>query len=305
MDFVGARRERYPQPGALPEVEPGTLIDDLKRRDFRVNAMALRLSGPDAGELVDPLGGRRDIDARVIATLRAGAFAEDPSRVVRAARYAARLGFGLAEPTEEEARRVAPELDWASARVAEELRRVFDEADPAPAVALLRRLGARGLAAPEAAGPVAALDAALAALGDDAPERWAVLLGRFSTESLLREVALPGWAVETARSAARAAHLASDLARAESPSAADRLLGAAGLAAVAAAAAAGAPWAERWMAEDRHRRLAIDGDALLEAGVRQGPRIGAGLAAAREAMLDGRAPTRERQLQEALAAAGP
>ncbi|MEQ9335790.1 MAG: hypothetical protein RJQ03_01210, partial [Miltoncostaeaceae bacterium] len=72
VDLVGARRERYPHPGALPQVEPGTLADDLARRDFTVNAMALGLSGEGAGLLHDPHGGRVDLDARLVRTLRPG-----------------------------------------------------------------------------------------------------------------------------------------------------------------------------------------------------------------------------------------
>ena len=102
-----ARRERYPAPGALPVVAPGTLLDDLARRDVTVNAMAVPLGGPDAGRLIDPHGGRGDLDAHLIRSLRADAFEEDPSRLVRAARYAGRLGFLLEADTEQTARRVA------------------------------------------------------------------------------------------------------------------------------------------------------------------------------------------------------
>lgn len=91
VDLASARRERYPAAGALPEVEPGALLEDLRRRDFSVNAMAIAL-GPDRfGHLLDPLGGRRDLYRRRLHALRPLAFVEDPTRVFRAARYAVRL----------------------------------------------------------------------------------------------------------------------------------------------------------------------------------------------------------------------
>ncbi|MFN8124754.1 MAG: hypothetical protein U0237_20305 [Thermoleophilia bacterium] len=112
VDLITARRERYPHPGALPEVEPGSLGDDLARRDFTVNAIALWVSGPRAGVLEDPHGGAADLAAGCIRALRDGAFPEDPSRVVRAARYAGRLGFALEPATRAAAAAEAPRLDW-------------------------------------------------------------------------------------------------------------------------------------------------------------------------------------------------
>ena len=303
LDFVGARRESYPRPGALPEVEPGTLDDDLRRRDFTVNAMALRLVGPDAGTLVDPLGGCADLERRLIRNLRPDAFEEDPSRIVRAARQAARLRFALENGTRRAAETHAPRLDWGNARVAEELRRLFGERDPAPAVELLRELGARGLAAEDPPGTAASLDEVMARDGVPVVERWPLLMGRFASEALLRRVALPGWAVEQARASTAADYLVTDLQRMDSPSAADRRLGLAPLAAAIVAAARGAPWAGDWLVRDRLRELEIDGSALIDAGVPQGPAIGRGLDAARAAMLDGQAETRDAQLRVALGAA--
>ena len=134
LDVTLARRERYAHPGALPHVEPGTIDEDLARRDFTVNAMALRLSGSDAGELIDPHGGLADLEARTIRILRPDAFVEDPSRIVRAARYAGRLGFSLEPETEVAARAAASGLDPGSARVAGELRRLLDEPEAVPAL---------------------------------------------------------------------------------------------------------------------------------------------------------------------------
>jgi tRNA nucleotidyltransferase (CCA-adding enzyme) len=92
VDVASSRRERYERPGALPRVSPGDLADDLMRRDFTINAMALVLAPSGFGRLVDPCGGRHDLRRRVLRPLHPLSFVEDPTRLFRAARYAARLG---------------------------------------------------------------------------------------------------------------------------------------------------------------------------------------------------------------------
>ncbi len=99
LDLITARREQYPAPGALPLVFPGSLDDDLRRRDFTINAIALDLAPGAGGALLDPLGGRADLAAGVIRVLHEGSFADDPTRLLRAARYAGRLAFDLAPRT--------------------------------------------------------------------------------------------------------------------------------------------------------------------------------------------------------------
>jgi tRNA nucleotidyltransferase (CCA-adding enzyme) len=97
VDIATARTETYAQPGALPEVRPATSIEaDLGRRDFTVNAMAIALAEP--ARLIDPLNGRDDLQAGVLRLLHPLSLHDDPTRAIRAARYAARLGFA-AEPT--------------------------------------------------------------------------------------------------------------------------------------------------------------------------------------------------------------
>jgi poly(A) polymerase len=99
LDLAGARQEHYPAPAENPLVQPGPLELDLARRDFTVNAMALDLPLRDTSEpprLLDPHGGQRHLALRQLAFLHAGSVADDPTRVFRAARYAARLGFSLA-----------------------------------------------------------------------------------------------------------------------------------------------------------------------------------------------------------------
>jgi len=93
IDLASTRSEAYVRPGALPKVAPGGIDDDLRRRDFSMNAMALRLTG--AAILVDPCGGANDIAARLVRVLHEGSFGDDATRIFRALRYAARLGFSI------------------------------------------------------------------------------------------------------------------------------------------------------------------------------------------------------------------
>ena len=96
MDFATARTETYARPAALPTIQPADIAADLRRRDFSINAMALRVDGEQRGELLDPFGGQTDVVARVVRVLHAGSFADDPTRLFRAVRYAGRLGFQIA-----------------------------------------------------------------------------------------------------------------------------------------------------------------------------------------------------------------
>ena len=98
FDLATARTETYSRPGVLPDVRPGPIEEDLARRDFTVNAMALRLSPPDAGTLLDRFGSRQDVEDGLIRVLHDGSFVDDPTRTMRAIRYEQRLGFEI-EPS--------------------------------------------------------------------------------------------------------------------------------------------------------------------------------------------------------------
>jgi tRNA nucleotidyltransferase (CCA-adding enzyme) len=303
IDLAGARRERYAAPGALPEVAPGALADDLARRDFSANAMALRLTGDEEGALVDPHGGLPDLEQGLLRALRGDAFSEDPSRVVRAARYAARLGLGPDPGTEAALRAAAPALDPGSARVADELRRLLEERAGPAALGLLAGWGVPW-AAPGGAGPrLAALDAALARPGAPDLPAWAVRLGVAVVPARLADVALPGWAVGVARGVAEGPGLAARLRAAGRLSEVDRILAREPEGAQVGALAAGADAVAAWWDGARERAPEVRGADLVAAGVPPGPAIGRGLGAAREALLDGDAPTREEQLRVALRAA--
>jgi tRNA nucleotidyltransferase (CCA-adding enzyme) len=99
LDLASARRETYPHPGALPTVTKSTLDDDLRRRDFTINAMAIRLDGDHFGELHDPMHGQADLGNKLIRVLHPNSFVDDPTRIFRAVRYATRLGFEIEPET--------------------------------------------------------------------------------------------------------------------------------------------------------------------------------------------------------------
>src|SRR6266852_246340 len=99
-EIAMARSERYDKPGKAPQMAPATIIDDLRRRDFTVNAMALSLNEGSRGLLMDPFNGVADIEAKVIRVLHNYAFLEDPSRMIRATRFATRFHWPLEERTQ-------------------------------------------------------------------------------------------------------------------------------------------------------------------------------------------------------------
>jgi tRNA nucleotidyltransferase (CCA-adding enzyme) len=315
-DLARARRERYPRPGALPEVEPAPLEEDLGRRDFTVNAVALGLGGARRGELVAVPRALADLDGRVLRVLHDESFVDDPTRLLRLARYGARLGFGAEPHTARLARSAiaagAP-ATVSGARLGTELRLASREPDPVAALSGLRSLGVDealipgfGLRDPALAsraleilpgdGDPAALVLAAAALGVE-PDQLAAGLDRLAFDAETRDVILA--------TAARAGALAAELESAGSPSAIAAAARGAPLELVALAGALGPESAAaRWLGELRHVALEIDGTDLLSAGVTPGPQVGVGLRAALAAKLDGLVAGREAELAEAVRTSG-
>jgi tRNA nucleotidyltransferase (CCA-adding enzyme) len=106
IDIATARREVYPKPAALPEIFPSGLYDDLLRRDFTINAMAVSLEGCN---LIDPFGGKNDLQSGTIRVLHDNSFVDDPTRILRGIRFEARYGLGMDKKTEKLARASAEE----------------------------------------------------------------------------------------------------------------------------------------------------------------------------------------------------
>ncbi len=315
FDVARARRESYAHPGALPTVEPAPIDVDLLRRDFGVNALALGLGGETRGRLLEAPGGLADLRARRLRVLHEASFIDDPTRLLRLVRYATRLGFAVEDRTRELARAAVAgrAVDTVSgSRLGAELRLLAAEPDPVRALRGLAELeidellapgfGIRTDAAAEAAGRALRL---LPADGDPGAVALAVAtlgLDPGDRAELLDRLAFPAGQRDVIRIAAgRAPGLAAALAEAVAPSQIAAAVGRAPVELVALAGALGAePQARRWLDELRHVRLEIDGQDLLDAGVERGPEVGAGLARALAAKLDGRAIGRSAELAEAL-----
>jgi len=280
VDIARARTETYARPGALPDVSPGSLEDDLVRRDFTVNAMAIGI-GEDA-ELVDPFGGVGDLESGVLRVLHEKSFEDDPTRAFRAARYAARFGFDLEPKTAELMLAVNPG-SVSRDRIENELRLIAGEDEALEALRLARHWGLVEF-------EDGRLERAEAAVRMAESEPWeheaareslildAVFGDAAATEDLMDEPATPWEAHRRARSRPASELI---LARAD-----------------------GADWLDRWQREWRWVELEITGADLLAEGVPEGPRIGTGLEAAMEAKLNRGVSGADREMEVALAAAG-
>jgi tRNA nucleotidyltransferase (CCA-adding enzyme) len=285
IDVATARRERYPAPGALPEVEPATLEEDLERRDFTVNALAVTV---DEGELLAVDDGVADLGAGVLRVLHDESFIDDPTRLIRLARYAERLGFAV-DPRTAELADAATFATLSGARLGAELRLAGLERDPGAVLARLERKLPIEL-------DRGRLDAALA-IAPPAADRSMLVLGACAHDA--------SW-LDTLELTARERTIALACMRApipesDRPSALWRAWHAAPIEAVAIAGARGAP-ARRWIEELRGVALEIDGDDLIAAGIAQGPEIGRRLERTLMRRLDGDvAPGREPELADALA----
>jgi tRNA nucleotidyltransferase (CCA-adding enzyme) len=327
VDIAAARRERYSAPGALPEVEPAPLTDDLLRRDFTVNALALALDGERPGELLAAPGALEDLDARRLRVLHERSFLDDPTRLWRLARYRARLGFAIEERTAQLAAAAAAAgalRNVSGARLGAELRLALAEADPLAALAELERLGLLAALHPRLRFEAPLARRALELLPADDGRADLLLLAALALPLALRadggvgghpksEIAglldrLEFTATERDRAAAAAAavpRLVAELPRCTRPSALRALalpVPPEGVALAGAVSAAAAPAARRWLEQVRGVRLRITGEDLLAAGVPEGPAIGRRLDAALRAKLDGElADSRESELAAALA----
>jgi tRNA nucleotidyltransferase (CCA-adding enzyme) len=142
LDLATARKETYARPGALPTVTPGTIRDDLIRRDFTINAMAVSLASNDYGELVDPHSGRSDLERHLIRVLHPGSFRDDATRILRGVCYEQRFGFDFESETARLLKRDIPMLETISGdRIRHELEQIFEEKQPEIVIKRLGELG--------------------------------------------------------------------------------------------------------------------------------------------------------------------
>ncbi len=152
LDISTARKERYPSPAALPEVEPASILDDLWRRDFTINAMAICLDPKRFGELVDPTGGFNDLQRGIIRVLHERSFVDDPTRIFRAVRYEQRFNFKIERKTLRlicQARDESLLAKLSRDRIKHELWRILQERDPTKPMSRLSKLRILSIIAPE------------------------------------------------------------------------------------------------------------------------------------------------------------
>lgn len=327
VDLAARREESYAHPGALPEVRPGTPEQDLERRDFTVNAIAVALGAIRQGAIKAVPQALSDLRAGRLRVLHDRSFQDDPTRLLRLGRYAARLGFEVEPHT---ARLVAKALATGAlarvsdARIGAELRLALGEADLPRSLQTLAKLGVFAALRPSLSLDADLLTDALALLPSDGRAQPLAL------SCLLREAAnnqpdarenlvaaLEGWEHPAGerepvmQAVLDAPRLSEAIAHADAPSELWKLLSGVAVEAVALAGALaarsghprGRGAAQRWLCELRHVRLQITGDDLLAAGVQEGPEVGRRLHEALCQRLDGRiAEGREAELHAALGA---
>jgi len=311
IDVAARRAESYAAPGALPDVRPGTAEEDLHRRDFTVNAIAVALGGERRGELRAADGALEDLAERRLRVLHERSFRDDPTRLLRLARYASRLGFTPEEGTARLAREAvaAGALQTISrARFGAELRLALSESDPVAALAAMDGLGALAALHPAIRFDASLARAALAELPPDGRADvllLAILLQPVAADAADGEPALRAQldalelgaserdlAIATALGApVLLAHLGKPLRPSELYEAArSQTLEAAALAAALGEAGGvreAAPAARRWLSDLRKVRLEINGEDLLAAGVAPGREVGERLQRALRRKLDG------------------
>lgn len=319
IDVVTARSEVYAAPGALPTVEPGTVRDDLHRRDFTINALAASLQPSDFGRLVDPFGGRDDLQAGTIRVLHERSFTDDPTRIFRAIRYENRYGFRLDETSARLARAAVDGGlvgELSGARLTDELVALLAEDEIEHTILRLAELGADRAIHPHLAADEEAMRLALRLrelreeLHVEAPDwrlRLAVLARRIPADELgawldrltLRRqdarqiesaVTVAPQLVERLSTRKPKPDPAEIVALAE-PHAPDALL--------LALALEDVPALRDYFTRLRDVRLDIDGTDLAALGLAESPRVGEILAELRRRKLRGELDGRDAELAAA------
>jgi len=311
LDLAQTRDERYERPGALPSVRPATIAQDLARRDFAVNALALGLAGEQAGRLLDPYDGQRDLAARRLRVLHERSFQDDATRILRGLRYEGRLGFRFEAATQ---RLLCRDLSYLGTISGPRLRREL-------LAILAEERSERILTRAQALGVLPALHPALsfdrrravafaAARGRPlapSPEVYLCLLSAGAApdqvEDALLRLALHGPWERALRDALRLQAEASRLAAPGlRPSQVAAVLEPLSAAAVTAHALLAPPGIARrrlrqYLEDWRYRRPALRGRDLQALGIVPGPAMGQMLARLCVARLDGEVRRREDEVK--------
>jgi tRNA nucleotidyltransferase (CCA-adding enzyme) len=320
VDVATTRTEFYDEPAALPAVEQASIRQDLYRRDFTINAMAVSLKGTDFGRLVDFFGGREDLERGVVRVLHNLSFIDDPTRIFRAVRYENRYGFRMDAHTLSLAR-ACIEMglvgELSSSRLRDELELLLSEESVSESIRRLAEIGLASSIHPHLATDertielIERLDDLRRRFARDEPAwrlRLAALVRRLPPEELFDwflTLKLKRRDAERIADAARLApRLASQLEEVAEPAEARRLIephdpdGA--LLALAQVPAGGAArWLERYFEELRNVSLAITGADLASLGLDESPRVGSVLGELLRRKLNGQLVGREAELEAA------
>ena len=300
VDLATARRETYERPGALPTVFPGTIMEDLKRRDFSINAMAISLGEESWGDLLDPHGGARDLEHGLIRVLHEQSFEDDATRVLRAIRYACRRDFRLESRTGTLLKRCLPYLSTISPdRVRHEIERIFRDHRAGAMIEMAGRLGVLAAIHPA----LRAEPVTLRAIGSD-PQNHArraeLLLGSMvqsvadcDVEAIIERLNLNADWARLVRDVTAVRERTTELE--DKNVTRSRVYGllqglhpiAVESCAMAASDSTVGGWLRFYLDELRHVRPLLNGDDLKALGVREGPAVGLLLTELLDARLDG------------------
>jgi tRNA nucleotidyltransferase (CCA-adding enzyme) len=311
IDLATARAETYAHPGALPAVRPSTIKDDLSRRDFTINAMAIHLDPRDFGKLVDPFQGSEDLAQRLIRVLHEKSFIDDATRMLRAIRYEQRFDFHLHPATEALLRHDVSMLGTISGdRIRHELELILREPYPERSIMRADDLGVlREVHPPLKGNGWIAHKFGQARATTHPPSLGLYLsllvhhLSRQEVEDLVSALNIPKATARVMRDSARLRQSLPVLDAPEMPpSAIYRLLrGYSPTSILACAIASDSPIVEDrlklYLDRLRYVKPALDGQALKDMGIPPGPRIGEILEALRDARLDRRAKAKAEETE--------
>jgi tRNA nucleotidyltransferase (CCA-adding enzyme) len=311
IDLISARRETYAHPGALPDVTLGSIDEDQRRRDFTINTMAVHVEVDKVGELLDPCGGEADLVAGLLRVLHAESFIDDPTRILRAMRFAARFDFKLEAKTAGYLRGALPGLAQISAdRVRHELELILREEQRIVALEMMQELSILTAIHP-ALNFASQMVASLSRLpdtqvpdywqsishGDLALVLWLMHLDPREAEAVSTHLRLPS-AVHKSVVAAAELQFANSLLAGLRPSQLAARLDELPLLAVYALYLQGGPFAEgleRYAREWRNLQPRSNGYRLQQLGLKPGPQYTRILSALRAAWLDGEIASQEEE----------
>jgi len=290
-------------------VKPGTIQDDLARRDFSINAMAIHLVPASSGQLFDPQGGRTDLAQRLIRILHPKSFIDDATRILRALRYEQRLGFQLEENTEKLLRQHKSMLDTISGdRIRHEIELILEEEQPERILRRAEELGVLQELHPSLRGNgwlSQKFHQARQLPPPPSPSLYlSLLLYRLAEEGLESFIARLNIAGEIARNLRQMVRLKTELPALTAPhlprsSIYRRLKQYSPQAITACALACDLPVSrsrlELYLNDLRYVKLFLDGEDLKQMGLEPGPRLGKMLKALLEAKLDNKVSTREEE----------